>query len=104
MGFLGRLFGMESSVVDFKGLIEGGAMIVDVRTREEYADGGLKNSVNIPLDRLGSSLERLPKDRAIILYCASGMRSSAACSLLKRKGYSDVYNGKSASYLRSMIR
>ncbi|MGL4992533.1 MAG: rhodanese-like domain-containing protein [Bacteroidales bacterium] len=104
MGFLGRLFGMDSSGIDFKALVSSGAMIVDVRTREEYSDGGLKGAVNIPLDKLDSRLGELPKDRAIILYCASGIRSSAACSSLKRRGFDEVYNGGSLSSLISRLR
>lgn len=99
MNFLSRLFGGGAPDVNFKELIANGAVIVDVRSKDEYRDGGVKGSINIPLDQLGNNLSKLPKEKAIIVYCASGMRSSAACTFLKNKGYSEVYNGRNASSL-----
>ncbi|MGL5318459.1 MAG: rhodanese-like domain-containing protein [Bacteroidales bacterium] len=104
MSFLSRLFGGGTPDVNFKELVANGAMIVDVRTKEEYRDGGVKGAVNIPLDQLGNHLQELPKDKAIILYCASGMRSSAACTYLKKKGYTQIYNGRNAASLLSHLK
>ena len=80
--------------VDMAELISGGAAIIDVRSRSEYASGHVKGSINIPLDQLASNLNRLKKkDQPIITCCASGMRSGSAKSYLKSQGYTQVHNG-----------
>lgn len=73
-----------------------GALLIDVRTPEEYAAGHLPGSRNIPLDRIsGAELER---ERPLFLYCHSGARSSQACALLKRRGYNAVNIGGVTHY------
>lgn len=93
-GFLSKLFGLEDKA-DFKTLLENGAILLDVRTKEEYKQGHINNSINIPLDSLNSNLSKLDKDTVIIAVCQSGMRSSSAVSLLKKSGFGEVYNGGS---------
>ncbi len=83
-GFLSRLFGLEDTA-DFQNLLENGAILLDVRTKGEYKQGNISNSINIPLDSLSSSLSKLKKDQTIIVVCASGMRSKSAVSILKKK-------------------
>ena len=79
---------------DFAELVKKGAVIIDVRTKGEYAGGHIKGSINIPLDQLRSNLAKLKdKNKPIITCCASGMRSASAKSLLKASGYKEVYNG-----------
>jgi len=78
---------------DLKAILAGGATLVDVRTREEYAGGHIPGSINIPLNNLESNLSKIPKNKAVITCCASGMRSGSAKSLLASKGYKEVYNG-----------
>lgn len=88
-----NLFGMGPAV-DYAELVKNGAVIIDVRTKGEYAGGHIKGSVNIPLDQLSANLSKLKdKDKAIITCCASGMRSSTAKSILTANGYTQVYNG-----------
>ncbi len=75
-------------------LIANGALIMDVRTKGEYAGGHVKNSVNFPLDQLLSNTAKIKsKDQVIVTCCASGMRSSSAKSILKNQGYTNVHNG-----------
>ena len=93
-GFFSRLLGLEDKA-DFKVLLENGAILLDVRTKEEYKQGAATNSVNIPLDSLNSNLSKLKKDKSIIAVCTSGMRSRSAVTLLKNKGFQKVYNGGS---------
>jgi phage shock protein E len=90
---LKNLLGFGPSV-DFAQLVKEGAKIVDVRTKAEYQAGHIKGSINIPLDQLGSNLDKLKdKDQTIITCCASGMRSASGKSILKSKGYANVHNG-----------
>ncbi len=95
------LFG--GSKEDFSALIKEGAQIIDVRSREEFNGGHLKGSVNIPLQELSRQINKIKKDEAVIVCCASGVRSSSAKHLLKSKGYS-VYNGGGWSSLERKLK
>ncbi|MBN9313428.1 MAG: sulfurtransferase [Chryseobacterium sp. 39-10] len=87
-----NLFGLEKT--DFAELIKEGAVILDVRSKSEYAGGHIPNSLNIPVDQLPQNLFRLKdKNKTIITCCASGMRSASAKAILKNNGYTNVYNG-----------
>ncbi len=61
--------------------------VLDVRRDDERAQGFIPGSVHIPLDELRDRLDELPRDREIIVYCASGQRSYYACRLLAQRGY-----------------
>jgi phage shock protein E len=73
-------------------LIKGGAQIVDVRSPEEFRDGFYPGAVNIPVNALAQRLGELKKERAVVLYCASGGRSGMAARLLKSAGFAQVVN------------
>jgi len=81
---------VASSIVKQK--LESGAIIVDVRTPDEFRDGAYPGAKNIPLGDLGSRMGEIPKDKPVILYCASGARSSSAARAMKQAGYADVIN------------
>lgn len=90
--------------IDFKKKISEGAIIIDVRTPEEYLRGHIKKSINIPLDKLEQSLDVLnDKEKTIITCCASGMRSERAKKILKKLEYSQVYNGGGWSSLNKKM-
>jgi phage shock protein E len=72
--------------------IRNGALIVDVRTVDEFMDGAYPNAVNIPVQELAARLDEIPKTAAVVLYCASGGRSAMAARFLKQNGYGDVVN------------
>lgn len=69
-----------------------GAVLVDVRSVEEFASGQAPGTINIPLPELGTRLNELSKSTPVVLCCASGTRSGMAKMLLKRHGFKDVYN------------
>jgi phage shock protein E len=98
-----KLFGLGPKV-EYAQLVKQGAIIVDVRSKGEYAGGHIKGSVNIPLDQLGKSIAKLKsKNKPVITCCASGMRSASAKSILKSNGIIEVYNGGSWGSLRNKI-
>ena len=69
------------------------AIIIDVRTEEEYLSGNLTDSINIPLDILEDNIKLYANyDREIIVYCQSGVRSKQAAELLLDMGYKYVYD------------
>jgi phage shock protein E len=81
---------MASSI---KERIAAGARIVDVRSVAEFKDGAYPGAVNIPLSLIPLKMSELePKDKPIVLYCASGARSGQAARLLKAAGFTDVVN------------
>lgn len=86
------LFGLQNT--DYAELVKNGAIILDVRSKGEFASGHIKNAINIPVDQLQNNLSRLKdKNKCIITCCASGMRSASAQNILKNAGYTEVHNG-----------
>ena len=69
------------------------AMLVDVRTPEEYREGHIPGSINVPLQQIEYiELEVAEKNTPLYVYCRSGARSRQATALLKEIGYEDVHN------------
>ena len=65
-------------------------MMIDVRTPQEHNLKCIAGSVAIPLNHLVENIEKLPKGRPLLVYCAGGYRSSIAASLLQRGGFESV--------------
>ncbi|MCS7205321.1 MAG: rhodanese-like domain-containing protein [Leptospiraceae bacterium] len=80
-------------------LLQLGAIVIDVRTPEEYQVAHYKGSLNIPYDVIETKINELSKykDKPIILYCRSGRRSGIAKSILERHGFKKVINGVNLS-------
>jgi phage shock protein E len=97
MKFLELIFGKK---VNLQEVVTNGAVILDVRTKAEYQSGHLKNSINIPIDKLQQNIKKLNKNKPVITCCASGARSASAKRILKSSGFEQVYNGGSWYSLR----
>ena len=70
-----------------------GAVLLDVRTPEEYAKGHIPGSRNIPLQTLDSMAGRIGSlDTPLFVYCRSGSRSGQAAGLLQQMGFTNVQN------------
>ncbi len=69
-----------------------GALLLDVRSAEEFASGHIDGAVNVPVQVLPEKLSTLPatKDQDIVVYCRSGARSAKAARLLKDAGFTKV--------------
>jgi len=81
------------------------AILLDVRTREEYASGHIEGSHNIPLDEI-DRVDSVIKDKNAPLYvhCLSGARSAHAAAYLKSKGYREVHDiGGIGSYRGKIV-
>ncbi len=73
--------------------IAAGAAVVDVRTADEYGDGHYPAAKNIPVSEIMARMGEIgPRDKPVIVYCASGARSALAAKLLKANGFTDVMN------------
>jgi len=92
LNLLKRLFNVKERV-DLHSLVNHGALLIDVRTVEEFEEGHVPASVNIPLDSLGSQMNKLDKTKPIVAVCRSGRRSGIAVKMLKKNGFEQVYNG-----------
>ncbi|WP_417886332.1 rhodanese-like domain-containing protein [Zunongwangia sp.] len=71
------------------------AMILDVRTEEEVAEGYIPSSKHIDIykgDGFVEEVEKLDKDKNVYIYCRSGKRSAQACSILDQLGFANTYN------------
>ncbi|MDQ6984160.1 MAG: rhodanese-like domain-containing protein [Ghiorsea sp.] len=66
--------------------------LVDVRSTGEWNGGHPANAIHIPLNEFEQKMNSIPKDKPLILICASGMRSSMAATMAAKAGYNDVYN------------
>ncbi|QNN54789.1 rhodanese-like domain-containing protein [Nocardioides mesophilus] len=77
-----------------RALIEHGAVVIDVRTPEEFAEGHLEGALNLDLqntdffDQLGD----LDPDDTFVVYCRSGSRAAAAIEQMVSRGFEDVVN------------
>lgn len=67
-----------------------GAILLDVRTEEEYAGGHIPGSRNVPLGTLGRAELPADPETPLFVYCLSGARSRQAASVLRRAGYAHV--------------
>lgn len=75
--------------------VEAGALILDVRSAEEFNAGHIHGALNIPHDQLENRLREIkkPKNHPIVVYCRSGRRAGIAEEILRRHGFSTVTNG-----------
>lgn len=81
------IFGGSSANDRVKDMLMQGALIVDVRTPDEYRSGHITESVNIPLNLIPDKMNELKrKNKAIVTVCRSGARSGMAADLLKKAG------------------
>jgi len=74
-------------------LIKEDAFLVDVRTEDEFAEGHVNGSTNIPLDQVASQMEQFKGKEQIIVFCRSGNRSGQAKMILEQNGFKNVING-----------
>jgi len=67
-------------------------VLLDVRRKDEWEEGHLEGVVHTYVGHLPKQQVEIPKDRPIVVICASGERASLGASILRRQGYLDVYN------------
>jgi phage shock protein E len=85
--------------------LKNGALVIDVRSPDEFNAGHLTQAVNIPLDEIETVVPQRVKDRnqALLLHCASGMRSGLARRKLKAMGYTNAFNLGSLARARNVV-
>jgi rhodanese-related sulfurtransferase len=99
-GFVGAniLKGFVNSVTYDRAAAMKNALFVDVRTRKEFAAGTIPGSLHIPREELRERIVEIPKERELVVFCRSGVRSYAACRVLAQSGY-ELLSNLSGGYL-----
>lgn len=82
-----------------------GALVIDVRTPEEFRESHVRDAINLPLGQVvdGISRQVSDKDRVLLLHCLSGGRSGIATQKLRRLGYTRVFNLGSLARARTVV-
>lgn len=78
----------NDELTDAKAMVARGALLLDVRTVEEFAAGHIDGAVNVPVQVL--STFEVPVDREVVVYCRSGRRSANAKTMLEGRGVKRV--------------
>lgn len=75
-------------------LVDDGAVLVDVRSPEEYAEGHLEGARNVPVEADGfdDRIDPLDRDATYVVYCASGRRAALAIARMRDLGFTDLHN------------
>jgi NADPH-dependent 2,4-dienoyl-CoA reductase/sulfur reductase-like enzyme/peroxiredoxin family protein/rhodanese-related sulfurtransferase/TusA-related sulfurtransferase len=66
--------------------------LLDIRTRDEFELGTIEGAINIPLDEVRNNLDKLPRDKKIVVFCGVGLRAHVAGRILMQNGFNEVYN------------
>lgn len=66
--------------------------LLDVRTEEEFKLGSIEGAINIPVDELRRNINKIPKNKKIIIFCGVGLRGYIAYRILNQNGFDEVYN------------
>ena len=88
-----RVSAVRFSGSEARALVADGAMLLDVRSTEEFARGHIDGAVSIPIQELSDRLDELgDRNETVVIYCQSGGRSMMAKRLLEGKGFTDVHD------------
>lgn len=84
----------DITVEELKAKVLQGAILVDVRSNQEYREGHLQGSINIPDFEIANRIQKeIPKkNQLIVVYCQYGGRSKNSMVMMKKMGYTNVYN------------
>ena len=83
-------FASMGKLDDVKAAVEAGALLIDVREASEYAEGHIPGAINIPLRTVTQNLDKIPTDKPVLVYCASGLRAGTTVATLRALGYDNV--------------
>jgi phage shock protein E len=101
INFFKKLFSGNSDKL--KQMIQEGAFMVDVRSIAEYNSGHVTGSVNIPVDTISKNLDKFKNQNGVLVFCASGMRSGVAKTILQNNNVPNVINAGTWSKVNKII-
>ena len=96
MSFLSNLFGGSqfSPIQEIQDHLKAGAIILDVRTEQEFASGSVSGALNIPVQVIEQFINDIRKhEKPVVVFCRSGARASTAMSILNQAGLTTVNAG-----------
>lgn len=84
-------------------LIEAGALLIDVRTQEEWDEGHIDGATHLTSKDTDSIMAAIgsDKDRQVVLYCGSGKRAENVKTVLEQAGYTQIFNATGFEALQS---
>lgn len=93
----------ENNNDELKTLVQNDAFLVDVRTPQEFAEGHVPGSVNIPLDKVSNQVSKFKNKTNIVVFCRSGNRSGQAKTILEQNGFTNVTNGGTWQNIKTLV-
>lgn len=93
----------ENNNDELKTLVQNDAFLVDVRTPQEFAEGHVPGSVNIPLDEVSNQVSKFKNKTNIVVFCRSGNRSGQAKTILEQNGFTNVTNGGTWQNIKTLV-
>ena len=82
-----------------------GAIVIDIRTAAEFDRGKVRDSINIPVDRININLKRIVQMKRPIIICSSSdSENETVIDVLKANGVKEIYNGGNWTKLWRMMR
>ncbi|MFN7700729.1 MAG: rhodanese-like domain-containing protein [Deltaproteobacteria bacterium] len=91
-------FSNKQSSHDGRRRVAEGAVLLDVRTPGEFADGHVNGAKNIPVQELAHRVAELPRGVSVVVYCRSGARSATAAQMLRARGHEVLDVGPMSAY------
>jgi rhodanese-related sulfurtransferase len=89
--FVRKLAPQDVTIADFIKLLDDPTVVIlDVRGASERTTGQFKGALNIPFEEIATRYKEIPKDKTVIIHCATGIRSSIAYETLKAKGFTNL--------------
>ena len=84
----------DITIEELKDKLSQGAILIDVRSNQEYREGHLQGAINIPDYEIEKRVQReiTKKNQLIVLYCQYGGRSRSSMLMMKKMGYTNMYN------------
>lgn len=82
---------IDKSTVESK-ISDENVQIIDIRGKSEYKDGHIEGAKNVFIGTLDESLDKIPRDKEVVIYCGTGSRSAIAYSLLVSEGFENISN------------
>lgn len=81
----------DEVLIQARDAVKNGALIVDVRTPDEFRQKHISGAINLPIDAIMKGNIKLPKAKEIVVYCRTGSRSSVSAKVLREQGWT-VYD------------
>lgn len=103
VAIVAAVLGMGSCAAQQNNIDVENAFLVDVRTPQEYAEGTVEGSTNIPLNEIEQRLAEFKDKGQIVVFCRSGSRSAQAEAILRKHGFTNVVNGGSWQQVRAVV-